>query len=71
MELLFGNFYPRAQKLKESLPLKDWGVFLEDLQMLKILDVLEQCHGNQTTACEILGINRSTLWRRLKRIENS
>lgn len=33
-----------------------------------ILAVLDECGGNQTLACERLGINRSTLWRRLQKL---
>lgn len=29
-------------------------------------EVLESVHGNQRQACEILGISRATLWRRMK-----
>lgn len=33
-----------------------------------LLEALRKAGGNQTYACEMLGINRSTLWRRLQKI---
>ncbi len=35
------------------------------------LDVLARHRGNQSAAARTLGINRTTLWRRLKKIESS
>ncbi|AET68542.1 transcriptional regulator containing PAS, AAA-type ATPase, and DNA-binding domains [Desulfosporosinus orientis DSM 765] len=45
------------------------GNFSKRLTDEEILETLEQCRGNQAMTCEILGINRSTLWRRLKKLE--
>lgn len=36
-------------------------------EMDAILRVLEECGGNQSLAAKMLGINRSTLWRKLKK----
>ncbi|MFZ5508881.1 MAG: propionate catabolism operon regulatory protein PrpR [Pseudomonadota bacterium] len=33
--------------------------------------VLEECNGNQAAACKRLGIGRTTLWRKLKRLESA
>ncbi|MBI5520647.1 MAG: sigma-54-dependent Fis family transcriptional regulator [Desulfovibrio sp.] len=40
---------------------------LEENERQHILWVLEQCEGNKTRAAEILGIDRASLWRKLKR----
>ncbi|MFR5731710.1 MAG: helix-turn-helix domain-containing protein [Clostridium sp.] len=32
-----------------------------------IQDALKECNGNQTKAARLLGIDRSTLWRKLKK----
>lgn len=39
---------------------------LYDLEMQTILDTLKQCHWNKTRAAKALGIDRTTLWRKLK-----
>ena len=40
---------------------------LADIERAYILHILEQTEGNQRRAAEILGINPSTLWRKMKR----
>lgn len=40
---------------------------LKDLEMQTILDALHQYHGNKTLAAQALGIDRTTLWRKIKR----
>ena len=42
-------------------------VSLEELERRHIALVLEHCQGNKTKAAEILGIDRVSLWRKLKR----
>lgn len=37
-----------------------------DAERQRMREVLEQVQGDQRRACEILGISRATLWRRLK-----
>jgi len=47
---------------KGSVPLKD-------LEMDHILEVFKQCGYNQTEAAKTLGISRTTLWRRMRGIQ--
>ena len=39
---------------------------LRDMEREHILRVLRECNGNQTVAAHLLGIDRKTLWRRLR-----
>ena len=43
-------------------------VTLETLERRHIRDVLAACDGNKTRAAEILGIDRVSLWRKVKRL---
>ena len=43
---------------------------LLDAELRHIQLVLEQCGGNKTKACRILGIGRGTLYKKLKEIED-
>jgi len=61
------------QDLSEELPalVKLEGpplVTLEALERRHIHDILEYCDGNKTRAAEILGIDRVSLWRKVKRL---
>ncbi|NGZ29312.1 MAG: sigma-54-dependent Fis family transcriptional regulator, partial [Magnetococcales bacterium] len=42
---------------------------LEEVEKEYIQWVLSESNGNQTTASEILGIDRVSLWRKLKRLK--
>jgi DNA-binding NtrC family response regulator len=42
---------------------------LNDLERNAILDALAQCHGNKKKAAELLGIQRPTLYNKMKRYE--
>ncbi|HST29447.1 MAG TPA: sigma-54 dependent transcriptional regulator [Chthoniobacterales bacterium] len=54
------------QQIGGSLPAQ--GVqSLDDLERVAILQALAQCHGNKKKAAELLGIQRPTLYNKLKR----
>jgi two-component system response regulator HydG len=42
---------------------------LNDMERNAILDALAQCHGNKKKAAELLGIQRPTLYNKMKRYE--
>ena len=44
---------------------------LEDQERDYILWVLDEAHGNQTLAAQLLGIDRVSLWRKLKRYQSA
>ena len=46
-----------------SLPLKEPR---HRVEQQRVREVLESVGGDQRQACEILGISRATLWRRMK-----
>lgn len=48
-------------------PIHERGVTLEDLERNRIIRAMEQAGGRKGEAAEILGISRSTLWRKLKK----
>ena len=41
---------------------------IEDKENQKILDTLARCNGNKSEAARQLGIGRSTLWRKLRKL---
>ena len=43
-------------------------IALEELERRHIRDILTYCDGNKTRAAEILGIDRVSLWRKVKRL---
>jgi DNA-binding NtrC family response regulator len=42
---------------------------LNEMERNAILDALAQCHGNKKKAAELLGIQRPTLYNKMKRYE--
>ena len=61
---------PKGRSLSPS-PLPEETLPLETIEALHIQRVLEACHGNRSETAKILGIDRSTLLARLKKIESS
>lgn len=57
---------PLATRETAQYPLS---ITLAELEKRHILSVMESCEQNQRRAAEILGINPSTLWRKLKSYE--
>ena len=63
MRAMFDDDEVLATGLRDVSAVHDLGHAKQKLHMLQIID---QCEGNLTEAAKKLGINRSTLWRRLK-----
>lgn len=65
----------RRDQLDRSLPEEreppchSGNISLEEVERNHILRVLDECNGNQKRASEILGINPSTLWRKMKKYQ--
>ncbi|MCP3177097.1 sigma-54 dependent transcriptional regulator [Desulfuromonas sp. KJ2020] len=60
--LLLGGMAPVPSQTGEGKPLA-----MEEAERNHILQVLAQCGGRKGEAAEALGINKSTLWRKMKR----
>ena len=54
-----------AQPPKEASPAEAM-LALDELERIHILRVLDACNGQKTRASAILGINRTTLWKKLR-----
>jgi DNA-binding NtrC family response regulator len=50
-----------------SPPVPEGGLALEDVERAHILHVLETCDWNQTRAAKVLGIDRVTLYNKIKK----
>lgn len=61
------NFAPEKKHI-EKANIQSIGV-LKNIESDTIKSVLEETHGNKTLAAEKLGISVTTLWRRLKKID--
>lgn len=55
------------QQLAGAVPLQGGVQSLDDMERVTILQALAQCHGNKKKAAELLGIQRPTLYNKLKR----
>jgi DNA-binding NtrC family response regulator len=67
------DFQPRTGAMSapagtagKSTGMPDDLLSLDELERLHILRVLEACAGQKTKAAAILGINRTTLWKKLR-----
>ena len=56
----------RAQRAAEAATAFDAGLTLEALERQYILHILDQVEGHQSRAADRLGIDRRTLYRKLK-----
>jgi len=61
-DIVWGPSLPARNLQEESVPLKD-------LEMDHILEVYRQCGYNQTETAKKLGISRTTLWRRMRALQ--
>ncbi len=59
---------PRIEGPRDAVEIPD-GLTLEDVESIYIQRTLEKSGGNASAAARRLGISRSTLWRKLKKIE--
>lgn len=61
------SYEPRARAVADE-PVDDSELLsLEEVERAHILKVLEACAGQKTRASAILGINRTTLWKKLRK----
>jgi transcriptional regulator with PAS, ATPase and Fis domain len=60
--LLLGGMTPAPAQASDGKPLA-----MEEAEKNHILQVLAQCGGRKGEAADLLGINKSTLWRKMKR----
>ena len=60
---------PQIEGPRGAIEIPD-GLSLEDVEAIYIRRTMEQVEGNVSKAARRLGIGRSTLWRKLKRLGN-
>ena len=64
------DFAPRGWRPGAAAPPASSGpdelLSLEELERRHVLRVLESCGGQKTRAAAVLGINRTTLWKKLR-----
>ena len=54
------------KELDGEPPLDMYSMVLKEVEIPLLEAVMKECHGNQTHACKMLGINRGTLRTKLK-----
>jgi DNA-binding NtrC family response regulator len=57
---------PEELKVARSIPIPE---SLADMEKRTIETTIQQCKGNLTHAARKLGINRTTLWRKMKKLD--
>lgn len=55
-------------KTKNELPPDEQGFLLDDVEQKHIVAVLAHAEGNKTRAARMLGIDRKTLYRKMRRM---
>ena len=65
-DFAFLSSHPRSVSDTPSNGYAFSGLSLGELEQLHIRHVVEACEGNRSAAARILGIDRSTLWKKLK-----
>src|SRR5438477_1094885 len=58
---------PALQRTEHTLAVRSGVQSVDDVEKSTILQALAQCHGNKKKAAELLGIQRPTLYNKLKR----
>src|SRR5919108_3843365 len=58
---------PALQRTEQTVAMRTGVQSLDDVEKSTILQALAQCHGNKKKAAELLGIQRPTLYNKLKR----
>jgi DNA-binding NtrC family response regulator len=61
-----GSFAPPPQALEKSGDYPFSRTSLEELEKMHIMKILEQSNGQKARAAAVLGINRTTLWKKLR-----
>ena len=64
-DVLLQALYP--QDLDTTMPIPSYPSIQPQSEESSILWALNECGGNQTKAAKLLGINRSTLWRKMQK----
>jgi len=69
LSLMEKALYPTPYYSKNSLPQKKENLLITEAETKLIIQAIDKCNGNKVEAARMLGISRTTLWRKLKEIE--